>query len=117
MRVTLYNSGYSSGVTALSTNPTLGGKRYGSVDFSRADVRDHRVPADQKVGPEPVARPHGGAARLLPGQVVDGAADHQFHDERFHHAQWPQDRKSTRLNSSHLGISYAVFCLKKKIEK
>src|SRR5438045_7123316 len=24
-----------------------------------------------------------------------------------------QDRKSTRLNSSHLGISYAVFCLKK----
>src|SRR5262245_64646855 len=29
------------------------------------------------------------------------------HDERG-------DRKSTRLNSSHLGISYAVFCLKKK---
>src|ERR1039458_1205035 len=29
---------------------------------------------------------------------------------------WPvrSDRKSTRLNSSHLGISYAVFCLKKK---
>src|SRR5258705_7107133 len=26
----------------------------------------------------------------------------------------PIDRKSTRLNSSHLGISYAVFCLKKK---
>src|SRR5256885_8083300 len=26
-----------------------------------------------------------------------------------------QDRKSTRLNSSHLVISYAVFCLKKKI--
>src|SRR6266446_1564866 len=29
--------------------------------------------------------------------------------------QVPQDRKSTRLNSSHLVISYAVFCLKKKI--
>src|ERR1039458_1710540 len=26
---------------------------------------------------------------------------------------FPTDRKSTRLNSSHLGISYAVFCLKK----
>src|SRR5439155_9075645 len=26
----------------------------------------------------------------------------------------PQDRKSTRLNSSHVAISYAVFCLKKK---
>src|SRR5437899_9973760 len=29
-------------------------------------------------------------------------------------AQGGLDRKSTRLNSSHLGISYAVFCLKKK---
>src|SRR5262245_65059693 len=28
-----------------------------------------------------------------------------------------EDRKSTRLNSSHLGISYAVFCLKKKKDK
>src|SRR2546426_5096328 len=28
-----------------------------------------------------------------------------------------EDRKSTRLNSSHLVISYAVFCLKKKINK
>src|SRR5690349_23983625 len=27
------------------------------------------------------------------------------------------DRKSTRLNSSHVEISYAVFCLKKKIKK
>src|SRR5258705_10209502 len=27
---------------------------------------------------------------------------------------YSEDRKSTRLNSSHLGISYAVFCLKKK---
>src|SRR5690606_39973181 len=31
-----------------------------------------------------------------------------FHDERA------EDRKSTRLNSSHVKISYAVFCLKKK---
>src|SRR3712207_8074570 len=28
--------------------------------------------------------------------------------------RWNQDRKSTRLNSSHANISYAVFCLKKK---
>src|SRR2546426_4574137 len=28
--------------------------------------------------------------------------------------EWLADRKSTRLNSSHLVISYAVFCLKKK---
>src|SRR3712207_8195712 len=30
------------------------------------------------------------------------------------HANLLQDRKSTRLNSSHANISYAVFCLKKK---
>src|SRR5690625_6972707 len=29
------------------------------------------------------------------------------------HQGWPGDRKSTRLNSSHVAISYAVFCLKK----
>src|SRR5690606_1907755 len=29
----------------------------------------------------------------------------------------PEDRKSTRLNSSHVTISYAVFCLKKKIKR
>src|SRR5690242_20851893 len=30
---------------------------------------------------------------------------------------WRVDRKSTRLNSSHMSISYAVFCLKKKKTK
>src|SRR5438067_8980962 len=33
------------------------------------------------------------------------------------HTQYFQDRKSTRLNSSHVSISYAVFCLKKKKNK
>src|SRR5438045_7844489 len=42
--------------------------------------------------------------------------------EHLHHVVHPvalhrEDRKSTRLNSSHLGISYAVFCLKKKKQK
>src|SRR5215217_8320498 len=33
-------------------------------------------------------------------------------------SRWsPRDRKSTRLNSSHANISYAVFCLKKKKKK
>src|SRR5256885_5135006 len=35
---------------------------------------------------------------------------------RLYQDQQYQDRKSTRLNSSHLVISYAVFCLKKKNE-
>src|SRR6266853_6119065 len=37
--------------------------------------------------------------------------------ERFGAATWCSDRKSTRLNSSHSQISYAVFCLKKKKKK
>src|SRR5437868_9014708 len=32
-------------------------------------------------------------------------------------ADAPTDRKSTRLNSSHVSISYAVFCLKKKKDR
>src|SRR5260221_14089040 len=46
-----------------------------------------------------------------------GAVDHaDLHEVRFvHHAnRHDRDRKSTRLNSSHTVISYAVFCLKKK---
>src|SRR2546426_2761108 len=35
-------------------------------------------------------------------------------DHRHHAQRDARDRKSTRLNSSHLVISYAVFCLKKK---
>src|SRR5262245_66045582 len=43
---------------------------------------------------------------------------HQLHLQESRHGHQPrQDRKSTRLNSSHLGISYAVFCLKKKKKK
>src|SRR2546422_2761155 len=36
------------------------------------------------------------------------------HDYRLIKGLWALDRKSTRLNSSHGYISYAVFCLKKK---
>src|SRR5699024_12056988 len=38
----------------------------------------------------------------------------KFHDGIRHMATRQRDRKSTRLNSSHVSISYAVFCLKKK---
>src|SRR5437660_8817576 len=39
------------------------------------------------------------------------------HESRGPEIQLHQDRKSTRLNSSHVAISYAVFCLKKKKKK
>src|SRR3712207_7245434 len=52
----------------------------------------------------------GGARELLDGRPegVDGIRLAQVGDDS------EQDRKSTRLNSSHANISYAVFCLKKK---
>src|SRR3712207_8769901 len=71
---------------------------------------------------------------LFRSDAAKGGAEGQGHPERQAHAPiaqgridhrhagvlqspqhpGPQDRKSTRLNSSHANISYAVFCLKKK---
>src|SRR5699024_11524928 len=55
--------------------------------------------------------------QLLP--VLRSGADlsDQAKDGKYHHNNARQDRKSTRLNSSHVSISYAVFCLKKKTKK
>src|SRR2546426_5812804 len=54
----------------------------------------------------PVRRPQSGERRHVVAQRGGEAVGHV-----------PRDRKSTRLNSSHLVISYAVFCLKKKKNK
>src|SRR5690606_41188852 len=45
-----------------------------------------------------------------------GHAGHGSMRESRRHRWRRRDRKSTRLNSSHVKISYAVFCLKKKIK-
>src|SRR5437660_8345497 len=47
-------------------------------------------------------------------ELADGHARAQFVDSGRKRCR---DRKSTRLNSSHVAISYAVFCLKKKKKK
>src|SRR5262245_66641277 len=56
--------------------------------------------------------------RLLYGIPASGHRGFKFGDDTrgapFDPTTGDRDRKSTRLNSSHLGISYAVFCLKKK---
>src|SRR5438445_7327000 len=52
-------------------------------------------------------------ARLDLGQLLHKLAD-VIVDNAEELAQIESDRKSTRLNSSHANISYAVFCLKKK---
>src|SRR6266513_4012858 len=59
---------------------------------------------------------------LFPYTTLFRSADrpgHRFAGRVLHHYPEPGrgDRKSTRLNSSHVSISYAVFCLKKKKHK
>src|SRR3712207_7365430 len=55
----------------------------------------------------------GDGYAILGADALDGAQ--RLGDTRHRHAD-VQDRKSTRLNSSHANISYAVFCLKKKTQ-
>src|SRR2546430_6722981 len=73
-----------------------------------------------------VARGAAAAGRPMPAEVVQyvtGAIDDDRHEARRRAKAVVgamldlgrhRDRKSTRLNSSHSQISYAVFCLKKK---
>src|SRR5204862_6624645 len=57
----------------------------------------------------------GGDGRLRPIVEHGFQQNRQLgHVARFRFHDQPRDRKSTRLNSSHVEISYAVFCLKKK---
>src|SRR2546422_6440383 len=48
------------------------------------------------------------------GLVIDAVANQMLVSPLIHLGDLSADRKSTRLNSSHGYISYAVFCLKKK---
>src|SRR5699024_11399455 len=49
--------------------------------------------------------------------VVAGVSHSLEVHSEFLRTRFAEDRKSTRLNSSHVSISYAVFCLKKKNKK
>src|SRR3712207_7325813 len=86
--------------------------------FRSADVFDRVAGDDEQVGQLALL---DGAEAVAPtdGSRGDGG-DHAQHvsgrksahlDQRLR--QVGEDRKSTRLNSSHANISYAVFCLKK----
>src|SRR5256885_6487133 len=74
-----------------------------------SDLADERLAEDARrtdgKGEDEKDQPRGlapSAPQIEAGDALKGAEEH------------PEDRKSTRLNSSHLVISYAVFCLKKK---
>src|SRR3989449_8522440 len=81
----------------------------------RSGNREHREPVDRGIvfrGGRGIRRQHRGQVHDLTARALDlGRIDQPV-------AADPNvvrgDRKSTRLNSSHGYISYAVFCLKKK---
>src|SRR5699024_12436886 len=93
---------------------------YVSVDGTGAPRRPHSFPTRRS---SDLARrllrrgQRGGPQhRRAPGRARGPRAARE-HDRRLHLGQrilLRADRKSTRLNSSHVSISYAVFCLKKK---
>src|SRR5947209_20594340 len=75
------------------------------------------LPISQQVAADPGDErgdPHHGRYRGDDG-VGDGRATPEHREAVGLGEHERQDRKSTRLNSSHANISYAVFCLKKKI--
>src|SRR3712207_7665230 len=69
---------------------------------SGADLRGHHHPPG---GPQELVSLRGASPPFLRVEPILAMARHMV-----------EDRKSTRLNSSHANISYAVFCLKKKIQ-
>src|SRR5690349_24728775 len=86
----LGRAGAAQDLVDVHRGAALGGREARAVAHEPAGL--HRVPE----------REHGGQA-LLPADRRDPRRD-----------AVDEDRKSTRLNSSHVEISYAVFCLKKK---
>src|SRR5690625_6111199 len=98
----------------------VGGRRqmHRDVAQDRALAHIHRVPGRRNSlmrNPIPKRRSCAGdMMREAAGAVCfhrDGFGALFISSKKF------EDRKSTRLNSSHVAISYAVFCLKKKIQK
>src|ERR1039457_7318043 len=117
------NRGLLSGVLAWAL--------WGATGCSQPDPRHASATAAAVAAPAPVAVPAPPPAPAgtydplktfapltLPDPVnayrsADGTPGPDYWQNR---ADYVIDRKSTRLNSSHLVISYAVFCLKKKKE-
>src|SRR5688500_17746260 len=87
-------------VRAVTVTSFISGVRYAFP----SGLDRSEVPDDTRVSCRPIVT-HGTAERQCCGRA-------RRRGSRRHPR--PRDRKSTRLNSSHLVISYAVFCLKKK---
>src|SRR5258705_5167110 len=82
---------------------------------NRQSQKDHEYPppdcpAGSQEEPYPARNGEQRRQRIQPHFKREALWRPTAAQEHYSHG----DRKSTRLNSSHLGISYAVFCLKKK---
>src|SRR5437667_6248714 len=96
---------------------TAGGDARYDIDFP---ARDHGLVEQLRtkgaiifakaVNTEYNGRAGNPGGRNAPGKVLPSTLGYQ-------RSTWGGDRKSTRLNSSHITISYAVFCLKKKTKR
>src|SRR5699024_11865092 len=94
-------------------------KQHDKREAQPADHGDRPGNRGETVGSRTVER---GVRDCRAGRRAEGRQrdEHQCESEPADERcapQLAQDRKSTRLNSSHVSISYAVFCLKKKNEK
>src|SRR5699024_11355834 len=108
-------------LTLLSSTPTAPTEIYTLSLHDALPIFDEVAAAEQRA--EHGQRPEAGKAvdRLL-GLVLDQAGHcHRAARRNLQRGlgaagldRRDRDRKSTRLNSSHVSISYAVFCLKKK---
>src|SRR5690606_41752340 len=83
----------------------------------RSVAVEFRPPRPDERGGVPrraVLPPRNPAATRPPAHADTAAAGHRGAPTAGSEVRRTQDRKSTRLNSSHVKISYAVFCLKKR---
>src|SRR5262245_64639389 len=76
-----------------------------------------RRSSDLIFGSNPRSPPPPSSSRIRSHGTQIGLWNGKIQETRSVRPRPLADRKSTRLNSSHLGISYAVFCLKKKNTK
>src|SRR5262245_62990098 len=83
---------------------------YTTLFRSRSMTWPHLADREEGEAQEQPGLPGGSSSRDLPRRQKQSHGG----DCAALESRRAQDRKSTRLNSSHLGISYAVFCLKKK---
>src|SRR5690349_10571217 len=115
-----------SGATVVTTARTKPNELQSSELFIQSDISTPQ--GVEKVVKEVIARLGGvdilinnvGGSSAPSGGVLalsDEDWQQTFNANLFAAVRLDRDRKSTRLNSSHVEISYAVFCLKKKKKK